>query len=177
MKKGHKHSEKTIENMSKARTGKKYAGGWKLSEKTKEKMRKAKKGFIPTKAIQKAKIVNTGIKRTDKFIQNMKEKLSGSNHYNWKGGEQTKKKRRVIYQRNRNIKKMGNGGSHTLKEWETLLSQYNWTCPCCRRENTKLTKDHIIPLSKGGSNNIENIQPLCQSCNSKKGTKQLNYKN
>lgn len=82
----------------------------------------------------------------------------------------------------RKVRKLKNGGSHTLGEWETLKAQYNWTCPSCglqepfNNQRTKsLTEDHIIPLSKGGSNNIENIQPLCRSCNCKKSTKIIKY--
>lgn len=36
---------------------------------------------------------------------------------------------------------------------------------------TRLTADRVIPLSRGGSNFIENIVPACGSCNSRKGTR------
>lgn len=63
-----------------------------------------------------------------------------------------------------------NGGFHTNDEWMTLKAQYNWTCLHCSKvePNIKLTKDHIIPVSRGGTDNIENIQPLCLPCNVKK---------
>ena len=50
---------------------------------------------------------------------------------------------------------------------EEMKRKYNNRCAYCREEK-KLTKDHIIPLSKGGTDYIGNIQPLCRNCNSKK---------
>jgi len=35
-------------------------------------------------------------------------------------------------------------------------------------EEVMLTKDHIVPRSKGGKNNLDNYQTLCVKCNSKK---------
>ena len=70
----------------------------------------------------------------------------------------------------RYAREKGCEGSHTLHEWEELKTLFNNKCAICD-EVKKLTKDHIIPLSKGGSDFIENIQPLCKSCNSKKHNK------
>lgn len=99
----------------------------------------------------------------------------GPLHPLWKGGYQNT----LMLNRKRRVFKLNAGGSHTLADWETLKAQYNWTCPCCGKSEPiiVLTEDHIIPLSKGGSDNIENIQPLCRSCNSKKHDKIIKYIN
>lgn len=38
-------------------------------------------------------------------------------------------------------------------------------------DNTLMTKDHIIPHSKGGANDRENYQTMCVKCNGKKADK------
>ena len=76
---------------------------------------------------------------------------------------------------NRYAKEKGADGSHTLLQWLMLKFSYCYKCAICG-EKKPLTKDHIIPLSKGGTNSIDNIQPLCRNCNSKKNAK-LIYEN
>ena len=130
--------------------------------------------------------------RTEEACKRISDGHKGEKHWNWKGGISRNKKyyhknyspkgsknykRKLYLNMQRRSRKLNANGSHTLAEWETLKAQYNWTCPACKKKEseTTLSEDHIVPLSKGGSNNIENIQPLCRSCNSKKHTKIVKY--
>lgn len=69
----------------------------------------------------------------------------------------------------------GMSGSHSEQEWLDLQEHYGYKCVICN-EPKPLTRDHIIPVTRGGSDNIENIQPACQECNSRKGNR-LHYAN
>ena len=74
---------------------------------------------------------------------------------------------------NRKLRMRGNGGSHTLAQWRECLAASNYRCAYCRVPLTMktATRDHVLPISKGGSNDISNITPSCQSCNSRKSNK------
>jgi 5-methylcytosine-specific restriction endonuclease McrA len=61
------------------------------------------------------------------------------------------------------------GGAYTSAQWIALCNKYHNLCVCCGKKN-KLTPDHVIPIAKGGSSNISNIQPLCMPCNAHKHT-------
>ena len=71
----------------------------------------------------------------------------------------------------RYARKQGAEGTFSVEEWNQLLCRHEYKCVHCGRSDIKITKDHIIPLTRGGSNWIENIQPLCQPCNSSKNNK------
>jgi 5-methylcytosine-specific restriction endonuclease McrA len=67
------------------------------------------------------------------------------------------------------------GGSFTAQEWVALCKKHAYRCLCCNRRR-KLTADHVVPVSKGGTSNINNIQPLCGPCNSSKRDKTIDYR-
>lgn len=58
-------------------------------------------------------------------------------------------------------------GTHTKQEWECLAVALGERCLICGSGD--IVRDHIIPIYQGGSDAIENIQPICRSCNAAKG--------
>lgn len=100
------------------------------------------------------------------------KKFRKQSHF-WKDGRCDDKEYVSWVQNKRNRMLRGAEGSHTFEEWQVLKKRCNYTCQKCgRREpEIQLTEDHIIPISKKGTDYITNIQPLCKSCNCKKYNK------
>jgi len=67
-------------------------------------------------------------------------------------------------------------GDLTVEEFEGLCEKYSNVCLRCGDKEALLIPDHVVPLSLGGSNMLENIQPLCGSCNYWKNIKLIDYR-
>jgi hypothetical protein len=61
-------------------------------------------------------------------------------------------------------------GTHTDIQWLALFEACGSVCVGCH-EQTRCEKDHIVPVYQGGSDGIDNLQPLCRACNAGKGPK------
>ena len=73
---------------------------------------------------------------------------------------------------NRRALKLSAPGTHTAEQVRSQLYAQQGNCDYCYvHMGQAFTIDHVIPLSRGGSNGIENIVCACGSCNSSKGTK------
>lgn len=60
--------------------------------------------------------------------------------------------------------------NYTIAEWNICIKHFLNQCAYCGKVDN-LTQDHFIPLSKCGEYTINNIIPVCKSCNSSKSNK------
>ena len=70
----------------------------------------------------------------------------------------------------RRAAKLGAGDPVDSGAWRAVVRAAAGICGYCG-ESAPLTLDHRIPLSRGGTNAIENLIPACGTCNSRKGTR------
>lgn len=72
-------------------------------------------------------------------------------------------------------RKEGRNDRFTDEEFLELCRQAKGRCLFCGLRR-KLCVDHIIPLAEGGANSVDNIQPLCQSCNRFKASERWDFR-
>jgi 5-methylcytosine-specific restriction endonuclease McrA len=63
--------------------------------------------------------------------------------------------------------------THTIEQWLALVAEFGGRCVRCGLDG--VTKDHITPIFMGGSDGLDNLQPLCSPCNSGKGAETTNW--
>jgi hypothetical protein len=57
------------------------------------------------------------------------------------------------------------------KERQTIYMRDDYTCSYCGKRGGKLEIDHVVPICRGGIDDIENMATSCMSCNRSKGSK------
>lgn len=67
------------------------------------------------------------------------------------------------------------GSINTLSEadWNEVMGYFDKSCAYCGDNAEVLHQEHVIPLSKGGAYNKQNIIPSCPSCNCRKWTHEM----
>lgn len=71
--------------------------------------------------------------------------------------------------------KQGLIAHYSLIEWTELKERFYDRCVLCLIK-CEPHVDHIIPLSRGGMDTIDNIQPMCKHCNSSKWITAIDYR-
>lgn len=77
------------------------------------------------------------------------------------------RERYLAHVANSRARRRGALGTHTAQEWREKLELFAYCCAYCG-EPRVLVREHKVPLSRGGSNDITNIVPACQPCNARK---------
>lgn len=69
-------------------------------------------------------------------------------------------------------------GDRNIKLWkkisEEVLKRDDYTCFYCGKRGGILEIDHILPVSKGGNDDLSNLVTACRKCNRQKKDKMIN---
>ena len=93
-----------------------------------------------------------------------KEKAESGGSSRW--GSDSEERGRGL--RSQRLSEARTKGTHSPAEWDAMKAFHGHRCVRCHGDG-EIVKDHILPIYQGGSDSIENIQPLCRSCNCSKG--------
>lgn len=106
---------------------------------------------------------------------NKRKYKANPEHYLAKNAKWAKEnpEKTAVVRRRRRAREKGAPGTHTAAEATAILVAQNYRCAYCDADLRVVEKhlDHIIPLSRGGSNDKSNIQWTCKPHNLQKSDK------
>lgn len=59
----------------------------------------------------------------------------------------------------------GNLATLTRSQWKSIIDWFDNRCAYCGIKCERLTQDHVIPISRGGTHDAQNVVPACRHCN------------
>ncbi|MFF7127214.1 HNH endonuclease [Streptomyces sp. NPDC008240] len=57
----------------------------------------------------------------------------------------------------------------TAQDLRRLWGRHHGECAYCGESSAALHQEHIVPISRGGTDGIGNLVPACSNCNLSKG--------
>lgn len=114
-------------------------------------------------------------KNPEKRIENVRR---------WRANNPEKMREKgIVDVHRRRARKLKTTGAFTTEQFNALCAHFRHHCLKCGRPR-KLTPDHVIPLAwadrpefaEVALGDIDNIQPLCRSCNCRKNAKHVDYR-
>lgn len=113
--------------------------------------------------------------KRDHYERNRQEVISRSKRWAQENAEKVKAAKANNRRRRRAVKNASKG-HFTVEEFDALCSAYGYACLSCGATDRVLEADHVVPLTRGGSDEISNIQPLCGECNRRKFTAEIDFR-
>lgn len=107
--------------------------------------------------VQKYEDSEKGLARTERFLSTDKGQV-----YLKQKRRRHRDKRETLIKTNTVKRKL------TERQWRILVRAYEGACAYCGRKGMTLTRDHVVPITKGGLDTRDNVVPSCAPCNEKK---------
>lgn len=123
--------------------------------------------------------------KNKKYYKEHKEELLNNNRKTYEKNKDKWKETRNIWRKNniekiyslnhsRRVLERGLLRDFSSKDWINAIEYFDGKCAYCLREDV-LTRDHFIPITKGGNHVKNNIVPVCKRCNFSKQDKEFNF--
>jgi 5-methylcytosine-specific restriction endonuclease McrA len=80
---------------------------------------------------------------------------------------------RAIANRRRARLRDGRSVGVSSENFREMCEASGWRCWYCLVFSKVLQREHIVPISRGGQDELFNVVPACASCNARKGSKLL----